>query len=76
MAFSSQPIDFDKRKKFPPAKSEYGTQKVDEHLMTKIEITEPDKWELKSIAYKQGLTLQSLLGRLAREYISLWNDSP
>lgn len=74
MAFVGQKIDFDKKRACPPSKSEYGNQKVNEHIMTKVEITEADKWELKSIAYKQGLTLQALLGRLAREYISKWNE--
>ena len=73
MAFVGQKIDFNLKKKFPPAKTEYGIQKVDNTFMMKVAIEEVDRWEMKSLAYKQGLSLQDLIGQLCREYVAKAN---
>tara|TARA_Y100001938_G_C8079956_1_gene428456 strand:+ start:1334 stop:1564 length:231 start_codon:yes stop_codon:yes gene_type:complete len=76
MGFNSQPIDFDKKKNLFRNRTEFGSKKIDDSLMLKVEITESDKWELKSQAYKVGMTLQQLIGNICREYIAEKNELP
>ena len=76
MGFNSQPINFKAKKTLFKSRTQFGSTKVEDTLMLKLEITESDKWELKSLAYKVGMTLQQLLGNICREYIAEKNELP
>ena len=61
----------DKLKTFKP--NTYARQKVGGRVYMNASITEADRWELKSMATKNHLSLQDYLGMIIRNHVNKYD---
>jgi predicted DNA binding CopG/RHH family protein len=64
-------VEADQVKVFKPNK--YAKEKADGRKYINVSINDPDWWELKSMAMKNGLSVQAYVGMILRHHVSKYD---